>query len=157
CCTPMEGVFAPMLPLVNALLGDGHDVLVATGPDLVDRVRAAGLKAVAVGPTAPGAAAQVMADPSFADGKEPWRLGAMMFGRVMAPAKLPVLHDLMADVDLVLQAPTDLAAPLAAAMRGIPTVTYGTGLVLEPALMSAMASLVSPLWTDAGLSCDSNA
>ncbi|GAB3883468.1 glycosyltransferase [Kibdelosporangium lantanae] len=148
-----------MVPLVTALGQDGHDVLVATGPDLVDRVRAAGLDAVAVGPTAQDAAARVLADPEFAGGREPWRLGAMMFGRMMAPEKVPALQELMADTrpDLVLQAPTDLAAPLAAASHGIPALTYGTGLVLEPALMSAMAEMVRPLWIRAGLEPDESA
>jgi UDP:flavonoid glycosyltransferase YjiC (YdhE family) len=155
----MEGVFAPMVPLVTALRRDGHDVLVVTGADLVDRVREAGFPALALGPTAEDAAAQARRDPEFAAGDEPWRLGATMFARVMAPRKLPALQRLIEDFapDLVVQAPVDLAAPLAAAGHGIPALTYGTGLVLEPALMSAMAGWVSPLWEQAGLQLDAHA
>ena len=36
--TPMEGVFMPFVPLGRALLAAGHEVLVATGPDLQSRV-----------------------------------------------------------------------------------------------------------------------
>lgn len=159
CCTPMEGVFAPMVPLVTALRRDGHEVLVATGPDLADRVRAAGLPAAGIGPAAEEAAGLAVRDPEFAAGSEPWRLGATMFARVMAPRRLPALQNLIDDLapDLVLQAPVDLAAPLAAASRGIPALTYGTGLVLEPQLMSTMADWVRPLWEQAGLEPDASA
>ena len=127
CCTPMEGVFAPMVPLMTALCRDGHDVLVATGPDLVDRVREVGLTAVAVGPAAEEAAALAVRDPEFATGGQRWRLGATMFARVLAPQRLPALRRLVDDLapDLVVQAPVDLAAPLAAAGRGIPRSPTG--------------------------------
>ncbi|SDW38555.1 glycosyltransferase, MGT family [Amycolatopsis xylanica] len=155
--TPMEGVFAPVLPLLRSRTGD--DVLVATGPDLVDRVRSAGLTAVAAGPAAPAAAARAMTDPMFTAGSEPWRIGAVMFSRVMAPEKLPALTAIADDFapDVILHPPVDLAAPLLAARRGIPSITYGTGLLLEPELVSAMARWVAPLWTDSGLSPDTHA
>jgi UDP:flavonoid glycosyltransferase YjiC (YdhE family) len=155
----MEGVFAPMVPLVTALRRNGHEVLVATGPDLVERVREEGIPAVGIGPAAQEAAALAIRDPEFAAGDQPWRLGATMFARVMAPRRLPALQNLIDDLspDLVLQAPVDLAAPLAAASRGIPTLTYGTGLMLEPRLMSTMADWVRPLWKQAGLEPDANA
>jgi len=159
CCPPVEGVFAPMVPLVKALISQGDEVTVATGPELVERVRQAGLTAVGIGPTAPEAAGLAINDPVFAEGHEPWRLGATMFARVMAPRRLPELQKLIDEhkPDLVLQAPVDLAAPLAAASRGVPTLTYGTGLVLEQPLMSKMAEWVRPLWAEHGIDADENA
>ncbi len=157
--TPMEGVFAPVVPLAAALRAQGHEVLVATAPQLLARVRAAGLPGVAAGPDAPEAAARAMTLPEFAAGTQPWRIGAVMFSRVMAPGKLPELHAL-ADrfaPDLVLHAPVDLAAPILAAARGIPSITYGTGLMLEPELIAAMAQWVAPLWYSAGVEPDENA
>lgn len=50
--------------------------------------------------------------------------------------------------------PVDLAAPLLAAERGLPSVTYGFGRVLEPQLLAALADRVTPLWRDAGLEPD---
>lgn len=154
--TPMEGVFAPMVPLARALLARGHEVLVATAPQLLDRVEAAGLPVVAAGPNAPDAAAQAVTLPEFRAGTEPWRLGAVMFSRVMAPAKLPELTEIAAGFtpDLVLHAPVDLAAPILAATLGVPSVTYGTGLPLEPELITAMAEWVAPLWHSSGQSPD---
>jgi UDP:flavonoid glycosyltransferase YjiC (YdhE family) len=152
----MEGVFTPALPLLTALQRDGHEILVATAPDLLDRVRAANLPAVVAGPEAPAAAARAVSDPVFAEGSQPWRIGAMLFARVMAPEKLPVLQQISADFepDLILHPPVDFAAPLVAAQRGIESVTYGTGLLLESELMAAMAQWVAPLWHAADLRPD---
>jgi UDP:flavonoid glycosyltransferase YjiC (YdhE family) len=157
--TPMEGVFAPVVPLATALVERGHEVLVATAPDLLDRVRSVGLRAATAGPTAPDAAARALADPEFAAGSQPWRIGAVMFARIMAAQKLPALRALADDFgpDVVLHPPVDLAAPLLAAVLGLPSVTYGTGLVLEPELMATLSGWVAPLWREAGLEPDADA
>lgn len=159
CSTPMEGVLAPVFPLARSLAGRGHEVVVATGPDLADRVRAHDLEVRVAGPSAEEAVGQAFGDPVLTDGDEPWRLGAIMFARIMAPQKLPQLQELIDELhpDLVLQAPVDLAAPLAAATRGVRAVTYGTGLVLETALLETVAQWVAPLWQAAGLPADPHA
>ena len=79
-----------------------------------------------------------------------------MFGGVIAPAKLPVLRRLADDYrpDLVVHPPVDVAAPLLAAERGLPSVTYGFGQLLEPQLIAALADRVAPLWRAAGLEPD---
>jgi hypothetical protein len=41
----------PMLPLIGAATQAGHDVVVATGPDLADEVRRRGLTLWEVGPS----------------------------------------------------------------------------------------------------------
>lgn len=157
--TPMEGVFAPVAPIAQALAGQGHEVLVATAAELMDRVRSTGLTPVLAGPTAPDAAARAVGDPEFATGQQPWRIGAVMFARIMAPEKLPALRRIAADFrpDLILHPSVDLAGPLLAALLGIPSVTYGTGLPLEPELIAAMAGWVAPLWRTNGLEPDAYA
>ncbi len=159
CSTPMEGVLAPLVPLAQSLVRRGHEVVVATGPDLADRVRAHGLAVRVAGPSAEEAVRQAFGDPVLAEGTEPWRLGATMFARIMAPQKLVKLQGLIDELapDLVLQAPVDLAAPLAAATRDVRAITYGTGLVLEAALLETMAQWVEPLWQAAGLTSDPHA
>lgn len=158
CSTPMEGVFGPFVPLGRALLAAGHDVLVATGADFEPRVRGEGFATAVAGPTAMEGAMTAMGDPAVAtalDG-EHWHFGAAMFGAVIAPAKLPALR-LLADEfepDLIVHAPVDLAAPLLAAERGLPSVTYGFGQPLEPRLIEAFAERVAPLWRAAGLEPD---
>ncbi|MFF2550868.1 glycosyltransferase [Nocardia sp. NPDC058058] len=157
--TPMEGVFAPAVPLARALRARGHELLVATAPQLRSRVEAAGLPFAQAGLNAPDAAAQAVGLPEFRAGAQPWRIGAVMFSRVMAPAKLPELREIAKDFapDLVLHAPVDLAAPILAAEIGVPSVTYGTGLPLEPELIAAMAEWVAPLWHSSGLEPDDHA
>ncbi len=48
--TPLFGHFLPMLPLIDAATRAGHDVIVATGPDLADEVTRRGLTLWQVGP-----------------------------------------------------------------------------------------------------------
>ncbi len=159
--TPMEGVFTPFVPLGRALLAAGHEVLVATGADLQTRVAREGFATAVAGPTAMEGAMTAMVDPAVAAAPEgeSWHFGGAMFGAVIAPAKLPVLRRIADDYrpDLVVHAPVDLAGPLLAAERGLPSVTYGFGQVLEPELIAALADRVAPLWRDAGLDPDRNA
>ena len=156
--TPMDGVFGPFVPLGQALVGTGHDVLVATGPDLLPRVEAAGLRGAAAGPTAMEGAMAAMADPSVAaapDG-ESWQFGAAMFGGVIAPAKLPALREIAAGFrpDVVVHPPVDVSGALLAAERGLPSYTYGFGQPLEPPLVSGLAARVASLWEQASLPAD---
>lgn len=156
--TPMEGVFTPFVPLGRALLAAGHEVLVATGADLEARVAREGFATAVAGPTAMEGAATAMADPAAVNAAEGehWHFGGAMFGAVIAPAKAPPLRQLADDFqpDLVVHPPVDLAAPLVAVERGLPSVTYGFGQVLEPQLLDALAERVAPLWRDAGLEPD---
>ncbi len=65
--TPLEGVFGPFVPLGKALLAAGHNVVVATGPDLEQRVRREGFATAVAGPAAMEGAMAVMADPAVAN------------------------------------------------------------------------------------------
>ena len=156
--TPMEGVFMPFVPLGRALLAAGHEVLVATGPDLQSRVAGDGFATAVAGPTAMDAAITAMADPevSNAPGGESWHFGAAMFGGVIAPAKLPALRRLVNDFrpDLVVHPPVDVAAPLVAAEHGLASVAYGFGQVLDPPFVAALRDRVAPLWREAGMEPD---
>src|SRR6478736_2344656 len=91
---PMDGVFTPFVPLGRALLAAGHEVLVATGPDLRSSVACDGFATAVAGPTAIDAAITAMADPAVSNAPEgeTWHFGAAMFGGVIAPAKLTVLR-----------------------------------------------------------------
>ncbi len=79
-----------------------------------------------------------------------------MFGAVIAPAKLPALRQLADDYqpDLIIHAEVDIAAPLLAAERGLPSVTYGFAQPLDPSMLAALAERVAPLWQSAGLNPD---
>jgi UDP:flavonoid glycosyltransferase YjiC (YdhE family) len=161
CSTPMEGVFGPLVPLARALGDRGDEVLVATGPDLLDRVKAVGLDGAVAGPTAMDAAFGALGDPdaAAAAGSNHWLFGAVLFGSVIAPAKLADLRGIAADwkPDVVLHATVDVAAPIVAVERGLPSFTYGLGLVPSRPFVAEMARRVAPLWEDAGLDPPSDA
>lgn len=156
--TPMDGVFGPFVPLGRALVAAGHDVLIATGPDLLPRVASVGLRGAAAGPTAMEGAMAAMADPAVGAGPEgePWQFGAAMFAGAIAPAKLPVLREIAVEFrpDVIVHPPVDVAGALLAAERGLPSFTYGFGQPLEPPLVAGLASRVAPLWRQAGLAAD---
>lgn len=156
--TPMEGVFGPFVPLGRALLAAGHEVLVATGSDLQPRVVREGFATWVAGPTAMEGA---MGDPAVlaAPEGEPWHFGDAMFGAVIALAKLPVLREAAEQFRpvLIVHLPVDLAAPLLAAMLGLPSVTYGFGRPMDDHHVTAFAARVAPLWEQNGLDPDPSA
>jgi UDP:flavonoid glycosyltransferase YjiC (YdhE family) len=159
CSTPpMEGAFGPFVSLGRALLEAGHEVVVATGPDLQRRATEHGFAAAVAGPTAMEGAVAAMSDPAVtgAGDGEHWHFPGAMFGGVIAPRKLPELRALAQrfDPDLVVHPPVELAGPLLAAERGRPSVTYGFAQPLEEIVVAAMAERVAPLWTAAGLDPD---
>lgn len=156
--TPMEGVFAPFVPLGKALLAAGHEVLVVTGPDLLRRAAREGFATFAAGPTAMEGAIAAMGDPAVtaAPEGEPWHFGGAMFGAIIAPAKLPALREAAEQFlpDLIVHPPVDLAAPLLATQLGLPSVTYGFGRPMDNHHVNAFATRVAPLWEQNGLDPD---
>lgn len=137
CSTPpMEGLFAPFVPLGRALRAAGHEVVVATGADLEQRVRRDGFDTVVAGPTAMEGAAAAMAGESVtsAPDGEPWHFPATMFGGVIPSAKLPRLRQLADDLrpQLVVHPEVDLAAPLVAEVLDLRSVAYGFAQPLDP-------------------------
>lgn len=148
---PMEGHVRPLLPVALALAGAGHDVRLATGPDLHDLVRKAGLIPERAGPTGHAAFSSIERDPRFAELPITQR-GAAAFSRVIAPGKLPDLVEI-ADrwqPDLIVHECTDLAAPIAAAVAGVPAVTQGWGRVPLPGLTVPDPADVLDLWRSCG-------
>jgi UDP:flavonoid glycosyltransferase YjiC (YdhE family) len=140
------------LPLGTALVKAGHEVRVATGLDLHGRVREAGLIPVAVGPSCADAFAATAHLSGLSELSLIQRAPAT-FSRIFAPAKLPDLERIVAEwqPDLVVHECTDLAAPIAAAAAGLPTVTQGWGLVPLPGLTVPDPADVAPLWRSRGL------
>jgi UDP:flavonoid glycosyltransferase YjiC (YdhE family) len=90
---------------------------------------------------------------------ERWHFPAAMFGAVIAPRKLPALREL-ADAfgpDLIVHPPVDVAGPLLAAERALPSACYGFMQPLAPAVVGGIAERVAPLWEQAGLAPDPSA
>jgi UDP:flavonoid glycosyltransferase YjiC (YdhE family) len=155
--TPMEGVVGPLLPIAQALRERGHEVRLAVGPDVQERVQEAGFDPVIVGPGAMEAVMRSFAEPDAAasPGTSP-AFAAAMFGGVFAPDLLPALRAVVDEFapDVIVHPPVELASPIIAVERGIGNVTYGFGQVLDAAIVDALAARVAPLWTSAGLAPD---
>lgn len=158
CCTPMDGVLGPFIPLGRALVTDGHEVVVATGANLRERVLENGLEFLEAGLTAWDGVAQARADAAVASAPPEDRIAfpAAMFGSVHPAAKLPRLRELSTSrrPDLIVHAPVDLAGPLLAAELGVPSACYGFGQPFDPKVLAAMAERVRPLWDSAGLASE---
>jgi len=156
--TPMEGVFGPFVPLGRALAQAGHEVLVATGPDLRPRVLEAGFACEVAGPAAMEGAKAAMADPEVraAAPGERWRFPAAMFGEVIVAGKLGALREIADrfEPELVIHPSVDLSGPLVAAERRLPSACYGFLSPLEPDVAAGIAARVAPHWERAGLESD---
>jgi UDP:flavonoid glycosyltransferase YjiC (YdhE family) len=108
--------FYPMAPFGWAARAAGHDVHVATTPDLVDDVAGCGLPTVAVGPAA-GFAGRYRAR----HGGDPKDLFCAL---AAAMADDLVEHVRWYRPDLVVWDPSALAGPVAAAVLGVPSARY---------------------------------
>jgi UDP:flavonoid glycosyltransferase YjiC (YdhE family) len=148
------GHLQPLLPLAKALADKGHEVAIATGPELRPRAEAAGFLAFDAG-IAIGAAFERLAvlypDQSY-NRLEPseildWYL-PHLFGEVLAPAMLDDLEPLVCEwqPDVILHDIWEFAGPVAAASIGIPSISQTLGLRFDERMLDAVATAVAPLW-----------
>jgi UDP:flavonoid glycosyltransferase YjiC (YdhE family) len=159
------GHLQPLIPLGKALVEKGHEVAIATGPDLRSRAEAAGFTAFAAGMSI-GAAFERLAvlfpdqpynrlAPSEILG---WYL-PHLFGEVLAPAMLGDLETVVQNwkPDVVVHETWEFAGPIAAAGSGIPSVCQTLGLRFDETLLDLVAAAVAPLWQQRGLEPDPTA
>lgn len=154
---PLAGHTLPMLPLAQAFREQGHAVAWALGADTQAFVRARGFECLEAGPDRAWAAAELARQwperPTLAEPLQRAELGPRLFADVYAPAALPrllaaldrwrpdlLVHDVMAH-----------AAPLAAALAGMRSVSHGFGLPRPRESMDGAAARMAPLWRARGL------
>ena len=154
--SPLIGQLRPMLPLVRAASRAGHDVVVATGPDLVRELQRRGLQTWSVGPSAReivaalgalrpaqggGSAAQGGRSP--AEGAaDPRRTASLLFGRPGADRARQLLPWAARwRPDLVVHELTEVAGAEAAALTGAREIVFG------PAGAIAAAEALLPVIT----------
>ena len=162
---PGYGHLQPLLPLASALRAAGHDVAIATGSEMCARAESAGFEAFATGCSI-AAAFERLAE-RFPGGEYTrlppagildWYL-PHLFGEILAPATLEDLEPLVESwhPDVVIHDTWELAAPVAAARAGVPSISQTLGLRFEDALLNAIAAAVAPLWVQRGLEPDATA
>lgn len=162
---PGYGHVHPLLPLASAFANAGHEVAIATGPDLCQRVRAAGLVAFETGLSVSDAFERLAR--TYPDG-EYNRLAVdeilgfyvpHLFGEVLAPAMLEDLEQLVAlwSPELLIHDVFEFAAPVAAAQAGLPSISHSLGLHFSETVLRGTSAAVAPLWLQRGLAPDPSA
>jgi len=132
---PMYGHVNTVLPLALAARRAGHDVAVATGPDLVPHVRRYGVDAWLVGPTHREAGGGPDAD---------WM--AYFASSAAARAEDLVPRAVSWSPDLVVSEETELAGPVAAAAAGARHVVHGLGIMPPLRIWDAFAIMLRGLY-----------
>jgi UDP:flavonoid glycosyltransferase YjiC (YdhE family) len=151
------GHVQPVLPLAQAAMAAGHEVLWATGADAERWVTGVGVAHADAGPTTRDRMAaflRLWPEAIEITGEE--RAAQMfprLFGAVAAPAAFPALLELARrwQPDIVVSEAADFAAPVVAAAVGVPQVTHGFGLVVPPERVQAAAERSEQLWAAVGL------
>lgn len=156
---PQAGHFHPLFPLAIALRDRGHDVTFATAPSFVRRAENAGFAAVPVGDEFDAWFGELArrSQGSPGEGVPPEEVEAWFTPRLFAQIGTErTLDDLLAAIgrcgaDLVVHDAYQFAAPLAAALAGIPNVAHGLGPLPYLDIFSLAGDAVAPLWAARGL------
>jgi UDP:flavonoid glycosyltransferase YjiC (YdhE family) len=158
-CVPQTGNLFPLLPLAEALAAHGDVVVVASGADAGDAVRARGLAFRETGPPFAdwfGAlSSRTRGMPGH--GLPPDRVERYFLPRLFGEVGTAlVVDDLLHAVtehraDVVIFDPVMFAAPLVAAKLGVRPVQHTVGPVYDDLTLELAADAVSPIWQEFGL------
>jgi UDP:flavonoid glycosyltransferase YjiC (YdhE family) len=143
---PMFGHVNPLLPLVLAARDAGHDVVVATGADVVAHLAGRGVATWTVGPSHREAGGGPDAD---------WLAYFVSSARRRAVDLVPAALDWKPD--LVVSEDTELAGPVAAAVAGARHVVHGIGLMPPLRLWAVLGPAVEALLRGFGAAADHRA
>ena len=130
--SPAYGHLLPLLPMLRAATTAGHDVRLATGPDMVGPMRARSVPAYGVGATWDEIVAErdEEAGRAHAENLDAQRVvsASVLFGRAAA-RRLPGLLDMAGRwrPDVVVHEPLELGGVMLARHLGLPNVTHGYG------------------------------
>src|ERR1044071_5355945 len=161
-CSAGDGHFAPLLPLARAAAAAGNAGGFVSGPECAARAEAAGFEAFAAGiPLAELERRFAPVRQALQDGTVPIEerrpiAFSRRFAEIEAPAKLDDLRELVGDwrPDIVVHESADLAAPVAAAEHGLPTVHHSLGRAIPLGVLRRAAESSAPMWERAGLAPD---
>jgi UDP:flavonoid glycosyltransferase YjiC (YdhE family) len=147
----------PMVPLARAFAAAGHDVLWATNEPTCPTVAAAGIDVAAAGLDTAGVTdtKRRLAEGTNAlrpQDRAGWAFPTM-FGEWATPPMARDLLPLARDwrPDLLVHENAELAAPLVAAVLGLPCVTHAFGGAVPAPFVATAAERVGPLWAEHGV------
>lgn len=143
---PMFGHVNPILPLVLAARDAGHDVVVATGPNVVAHLEGRGVTTWTVGPSHREAGGGPGTN---------WLAYFADTARSRAADLVPRAVDWKPD--LVVSEDTELAGPVAAAVTGARHVVHGIGIMPPMQMWGALGPILDDLFARFGTSGDHRA
>ena len=156
-CTAAEGHFRPLVPLARAFVDDGHEVAFATSRSAADRIATAGFQLLPAGIDeaelhARHAPARKRLQTLPPNERRPFAFSSR-FAAIEAPGKIAELRAVAAEwqPDLIVHESADLAAPIVAAVLGVPSVHHGWGRLVPRACFERAAAETESLWRDQGL------
>ena len=152
------GHVGPLVPFARALLGEGHEVLVAVRRSNTGAVLAAGLPVREVGDAPEAAVAAVFASVQglgFDEANE--RVGAELFAGLHGVAALPGVQAAIEEwrPDVLVHESAELAGPLAAERAGLPRARVSLTLAWsEERFLPAAGHAMAPTRAALGLPAD---
>lgn len=156
-CTSGDGHFYPLVPLAHALRRRGHDVAFAMAAEYAQRIESANFSwfpaGIGLAELNARQERRLTGRPALTSPDYLPFVIATRYGLGDAPDRLADLQALTAEwrPDLIVFEPCDLAAPIAAAALGLPTVHHSFGRALSAGCYERSAEVVEPLWQQAGL------
>lgn len=155
---PGSGHLRPLLPLTEALVEQGDEVVVACGFDPGGAIARTGARHAPVGRTEvewfETLGTRVRGNPG--DGLPPERIGhyfiPRLFGEIGAPDMIDGVLEIGREFepDLIVFETYAFAAPLAAAVLGVPAVHHNIGPMLADDVLELANDALSPLWRSFG-------
>jgi len=153
CSTWGYGHVFPMVPLAQACLAVGHDVLWVSNEPARPLVEAAQIPFAAAGLTAQGVLDAEQRNRSHIQQLAPQDRAAFafphLFGAWSAPAMTADLLPLASAwrPDLLVHEAAELASPLVGSVLGLPSVTHSFGGAVPPAFLTEAGGWLAGLWT----------
>ena len=155
--SPGWGHVHPMVPLAQACVSRGDEVLWSASPEVCSSLEREGLRSTPAGLTQ-AESGRLFAErfPEF-DSLEPTERPAFMFPRLFGAVRAgPMLNDLMPVAtdfgpDVIVHEAGELAGPIVAAALGVPNITHGFGGLVVKERVAAASAEVAALWESKGL------
>jgi UDP-glucoronosyl and UDP-glucosyl transferase len=158
-CVPQTGHILPLLPLAQAFVGRGDEVVVASGPDAAEAVTSRGLSFRAVGPAFGSwfAALRARTRGVPGDGLAPSRVEGYFVPRLFGEIGMALMVDDLLELckeskpALLVFDPYLFAAPLVATVTGAHAVLHSIGPLMHRSVLELVGDAVSPIWREFGL------